>query len=108
MKKKTNALLAEAIFLAKKNKLDELASAIAVPTRMQAAVNLDKLNNVKSEIIIVAGKVLSSGDIKKKVKVYALAFSERAEEKLKKAGCETVKILDALRKGEKIKGEIIK
>ena len=108
MKKKTNEYLVETIFLAKKTGLLELAGALAVPTRMQASINLDKLNNVKSDAAIVPGKVLSNGSIGKKIKIYALGFSEKAKEKLKKAGCEHKTILEALKKGEKLKGEIVK
>lgn len=107
MKKKTNPALAEAIFIAKKINA-EIAAAIAVPTRQQAKVNVGRLNEVKGDVAIVAGKVLSSGEINKKLKVYALGFSEKAEEKLKKAGCDCKKIIDALKKGEKLKGEIIR
>ena len=112
MKKKTNSYLVETIFLAKKNNL-ELASALSVPSRQQAAVNLTEINGSKSEIVLIPGKVLSGGEIesKKSLKVYALGFSEKAIEKLKKAGCETKTILEALKnlkKGEKLKGEILK
>ena len=108
LKQKTNSLLAEAIFIAKKNNLKEIASAIACPTKRQAKVNVGRLNEIKADVVIIPGKVLSSGDIKKKMKVYALSFSKVAEEKLKKAGCEYKTILEALKKDNKLKGEIIK
>ena len=107
MKKKTDSELAEAIYLAKKSN-HELAAAISVPTRNQAKVNIDKIAKSGKEVLIVPGKVLSLGEIDKKVKVYALRFSAVASEKLKKAGCETKKIIDALHAGEEIKGEILK
>lgn len=107
MKRKTNPQLAETIFLAKKANL-EIASEIAVPSRMQAAVNLDKLNNAKTTEVIIPGKVLGGGNLSKKLTVYALAFSESAREKLKKSGCQAITLLDALKKNLKLKGEIIK
>jgi large subunit ribosomal protein L18e len=109
MRKKTNTALAEAIFLAKKSGNLELAKALSVPTRKQAAVNVGKLNDVKKDSIIIPGKVLSSGNLKsgKKIKIYAINFSEKAEEKLKKAGCTCELIFNSLKKGEKINGEII-
>lgn len=107
MNNKTNIVLAETIFLAKKNNLLEIASAISVPARKLASVNLERINHSKSDVIIVPGKVLSNGEIAKKIKVYALGYSKTAKEKLKKAGCECKTILEALKKGEKIKGEII-
>jgi large subunit ribosomal protein L18e len=107
MRKKSNSILAETIFLAKKNKLLPLASALSVPARKQSSVNISRINNAKNEVVIVPGKVLSDGEIEKKVKVYALNFSEKAKEKLKKAGCEYKTLLEALKKGEKLNGEIM-
>jgi large subunit ribosomal protein L18e len=107
LKQKTNTSLAEAIFLAKKNGMIELASALSIPSRRQAAVNMGRLNKAKSDTVIIPGKLLSLGETNKKVKVYALKFSEQAKEKLKKAGCEYKTILEALKKGEKLKGEIM-
>jgi ribosomal protein L18E len=107
LSKKTNSSLATAIFLAKKLGNLELAGAMSIPNRRQASVNVGKFNQAKSDTIIVPGKVLSLGEINKKVKVYALKFSKQAEEKLKKAGCEYKTILEALKKGEKLKGEIM-
>jgi large subunit ribosomal protein L18e len=107
MKKKTNVLLAEAIYLAKKKNLLELAEAISVSTRKQASINLNQIENLKSAEIIVPGKVLGSGEINRKVKLYAFGFTEEAKKKLKKAGCEFKTIYESLKKGEKLKGEIL-
>ena len=108
MKNKKNVYLAEAIYLAKKMGLIELATAISVPTRMHADINVGDIEDSKSDVIIVPGKVLASGNIKRKAKIYAFGFSQQAMEKLQKAGCECRIILDALKKNEKIKGEILK
>ena len=107
MRHKTNPYLAEMLFLIKKDN-QELASLIAVPSRKRIEVNLDQLNQAKTKEVIVPGKVLSSGNMDKKIKIYAIAFSEQAKEKLKSAGCETLILLDALRKNPKLKAEIIK
>ena len=114
MKRKTKTILEETIFLAKKNNL-ELASELSVPTRQLAAVNLSKINEAKAEVVLIPGKVLSSGEIEaskgSKKRIYALGFSENAREKLKKSGIEFKTILEALKslkKGEKLKGEILK
>ena len=71
-----------------------------------------KLNEAKEDVIFVPGKVLNSGEFTsgKKLKVYALGFSEKAKEKLKKAGCDCklfIEVLKSLKKGDKLKGEII-
>lgn len=107
LRKKTNAVLVETILLAKKPH-PEIASALSIPARMQAKINVEALNNSKSDVVIIPGKVLSGGELSKKMKVYALGFSEKAAEKLKKAGCEYKTILEALKNGDKLKGEIIK
>jgi large subunit ribosomal protein L18e len=107
MRHKTNPYLAETIFLAKKNNL-EIASLIAVPSRRRVEVNLDRLNEAKTTEIIIPGKVLGSGNISKKITIYALNFSEQAKEKLKKAGCTCILLLDAFKKNTRLKGEIIK
>lgn len=107
MQKKNSSVLVETIFLAKKNNLINLAKAISVSTRRQAKVSLEKINNTEAKEVIIPGKVLSNGEINKKIKVYALGFSEKAKEKLKKAGCEYKIILEALQKKEKLNGEIL-
>jgi len=110
MKNKTNPILAQAIFISKKHQ-PELAKELSKPTRKQAKVNVGRLNEAKSSEVIIPGKVLSLGEINKKLKVYALGYSETAKEKLKKAGCEIKTIIEglkSLKKGEKLKGEIIK
>jgi large subunit ribosomal protein L18e len=107
MQQKTNPFLAETLLLAKKGN-QELASLLAVPSRQRREVNLDQLNDAKTSEVIVPGKVLGSGNITKKLTVYAVAFSEQAKEKLKKAGCSAVLLLDALKKNLKLKAEIIK
>ena len=47
---------------------------------------------------MVPGKVLSQGEISKKIKVVALSFSEKAKEKLLKANCEILSILEEIKK----------
>lgn len=107
MRHKTNPYLAELLFLTKKNN-QEIGSLIAVPSRQRIEVNIDQLNEAKGKEVVVPGKVLSSGNIDKKITVYAMAFSEQAKEKLKKAGCDAILLIDALRKNPKLKAEIIK
>ncbi len=110
MRKKTNPELAEAIFLAKKHNLKDIGSAISVSSKMQAKVNLEKINHAKEDSVIIPGKVLGGGEIEKgkKIKIYALGFSESAEDKLKKAGVYYEKILHALRENNKLNGKILR
>jgi large subunit ribosomal protein L18e len=107
LKRKTNSVLVETIILAKASN-QELAGALAAPSRNRAKVNVDAIQKNKSETIIVPGKVLSSGEISRKAKVYALGFSEKAEEKLKNAGCTYSTILEELKKNPKLKGAILR
>jgi large subunit ribosomal protein L18e len=111
MQNKTNSELVDTIFLAKKTGNIEIASEVSMPARQLAAVNITQIAEAKEDTIIVPGKVLSNGEIEKKKTIYALGYSEKAREKLKKAGCETYKILDGLKKlkgSDKMKGEIVK
>ena len=103
MRGKRNPILVEAIMLAKKANNLELAKRLSRSTRKQLSVNLGELNEIKEDKIVVVGRVLGGGDIKKKITIYALGFSEQAKQKLKKAGCETKTIKQAIgEKGVKI------
>jgi len=103
MRRKRNPILVEAIMLAKKANNLELARKLSTSTRKQIQINLTQLNELKEDKIIIIGRVLGGGDIKKKMSIYALGFSEQAKEKLKKAGCEMKTIKQAIgEKGVKI------
>ncbi len=103
-RKKTNPELVKTIHLAKKNNHLTLANKLSGPTRRQARVNLNVLNELSEKNIIIAGKILGEGDIKKKMSIAALGFSKQAKEKLKKAGCETKTILKELEDNPTLKG----
>ena len=62
------------------------------------------LNKMKEDKIAVVGKVLGSGDINRKISVYALGYSTQAQEKLKKAGCEIKTIKQEIEKNTKLTG----
>ena len=100
-KKKTNPDLIETIQSAKKNeKWLEVASLLSTPRRKRINLNLSKIDeNVKEgDIIVVPGKVLSQGEITKKIKIVALGFSEMAKEKLLNAKCEVILLLNEIKK----------
>jgi large subunit ribosomal protein L18e len=109
IKKKINKELVDTIILAKKSEAwREVASILSGSRRNRKVVNLDQLNKVeKAETIIVPGKVLSQGEITKKIKVAALTFSEKAKEKLLKAGCEVVLLEEEIKKNKDAKGVIV-
>ena len=62
--------------------------------RRTAEVNLSSINRyaVADETILVPGKVLSNGELDKKVNVVALKFSAKAQEKIESAGGECISI----------------
>jgi large subunit ribosomal protein L18e len=62
----------------------EIAEHLSVPRRRHITVNLSRLNRFakKNEVIAVPGKVLSAGEIDHSITVAALAFSEKAKEKV--------------------------
>lgn len=104
VKRKTNPELVETIELAKKNNQLELAKKLSGPTRLQSKVNIEDLNKLKESKVVVAGRVLSQGEIKRKIEIAALGFSEGAKEKLKKAGCEIKTIKQELESNKKLEG----
>ena len=99
LRKKTNSELVKTIIAAKKNKMWlEVAGILSGSRKKQANINLEDLNKVKdSEIIVVPGKVLSQGEISKKLKIVALNFSEKAKEKILKSGGEVLSILEEIK-----------
>ena len=104
MKRKRNPQLVETIELAKKNNLLDLAKKLSTSTKLQSKINLEELDKLKENKFIIAGKVLGSGDINREISISALAFSESAKEKLKKAGCEINTIKQEIEKNSKLPG----
>jgi len=86
-RKKRNIELIETISLAKKNpNWIEIAHLLSKPTKQRICLNLEKINNFskEKETIVVPGKVLSPGEINKKIKIVAFGFSNKTKEKLTK------------------------
>ena len=80
-------------------------------TRKYAAVNLFDIDKQVSvgDTVLILGKVLSSGDISKKIRVCALSFSVAALQKIKKAKSEAVLIAEEIKSNPKAEGiKIIK
>lgn len=107
VQRKTNSGLVETIVAGKKAKgWLEVAGVLAGPRKNHRNANIEDIDKFAkdSETIVVCGKVLSQGEIGKKVKVVALKFSDRAKEKLLKAKCEVVLIKDEIKKNPEAKG----
>jgi len=107
LRKKKNQELVETILASKKNdKWVEISGMISGPRRNRIDVNLTDLNKESKDgdKMLVPGKVLSQGEIDKKIKVVALGFSERAREKLLKKGCEVKSILEEIKSNPSAEG----
>lgn len=100
-KKKTNPELVGTILSAKKNEAwKRVAEILSSPRKNKREENLTKINTEakEGEIIVVPGKVLSMGELNKKIKVVALSFSKGAEEKILKANSTISTIVDEIKK----------
>jgi large subunit ribosomal protein L18e len=66
----------------------DIAKRLEKPRRNYAAVNLSKINRHtnSNDTVLIAGKVLASGDIDHSVTVAALGFSGQAMSKINAAG----------------------
>lgn len=75
------------------------------PTRQRRTVNLYKINKYAKdgETVLVPGKVLSVGDLDKKVDVVAYQFSNAAKEKILKNNGNVMSINELLAKNPEAK-----
>ena len=107
LQRKTNALLVKTIISAKKNdKWLKVAEILSGPRKNIVNLNLKRIDEESKtgETIVVPGKVLSQGEITKKIKIAALSFSEKAKEKLLKSKSEILNILEEIKKNPEAKG----
>ena len=106
-KKKTNLNLVKTIYEGKKNKAWlEVAGILASPVRNKKNLNIGEIEKKAeaSKVVVIPGKVLSSGEIAKKIKIVALSFSEKAKTKIQKAGSTTSTILEEIKLNPEAKG----
>jgi len=75
-----------------------LAEKLAKPKNLYAEVNVSKIEKFASpnELVIVPGKVLGGGEIKKPIKVAALSFSGSARKKILEAKGECYSLSELL------------
>jgi len=71
-----------------------VAKQIKRPTRISKKINLERIERhiKEGEIVLVPGKVLSGGELTKKVIVAAFKFSGKAREKINKTGGKAMSI----------------
>ena len=107
LKRKTNSELVETVIACKKNlKWIEVAGILASLSKNKAILNLDYINKEAKEgdVIIVPGKVLSMGELNKKIKVVALNASKTAIEKITNSKSTFVTILEEIKLNPDAKG----
>lgn len=110
LKRKTNPFIKETICLAlKHNAWLPLAKKLSGPTANQISINLDELESKlkDKDTAVIAGKVLSKGELTKKVKLVALSFSAKAKEKLAKAKIQFSTISEEISSNPEAKGVIV-
>ena len=83
-----------------------IASLLSGPRRRRTAINLDEIEKATKEgdSVLVPGKVLSQGEINKKIAIIAFGFSEKAKERLLKTKSQAITILEEIKKNPSAKG----
>ena len=113
MQKKNSTELVNTIIAAKKNKSwIKIAGILSGPRKNRANLNLEEIDKKvdtlkgtsEGEIVVIPGKVLSQGNVNKKIKIVALNFSDKAKEKLLKSKCEVLNIIEEIKKNPEGKG----
>ena len=81
----------------------DIALRLEKSSKNWPVVNLDKINRFigEKETAIIPGKVLSNGELTKKVTISAWSFSEKAQEKIKKAGAKHLSIEELMKHNPK-------
>jgi len=107
--KKGNQALVEAIRAAKKTDSDfwlRVAGILSGPRRARSVINLNDVEKATKEgdSVVFPGKVLSQGEISKKIALIALDFSEKAREKLLKNKAHVTEIGEEIKKNPDAKG----
>lgn len=107
LERKTDTLLVETIIASKKNKAwNPIAAILSGPRRNRLNINIGNISRVgkEGEVLAVPGKVLSQGELKKKMKIIAFAFSESAKKKILDARGETELIINEIKKNPDARG----
>jgi large subunit ribosomal protein L18e len=104
--KKTNPTLISLIQQLKKQSIEkdvsiwkDIALRLEKPSKNWAKVNLNRISKYtnEKEIALIPGKVLSDGELTKKVSVAAWSFSEKAQDKITKVGGKYLSIEELLK-----------
>ena len=107
---KTNPQLTDLIHNLKKqaNEKDvmlwkDIALRLEKSNKNWPVVNLDRISKYvnEKETALIPGKVLSDGTLTKKINIAAWSFSDKATEKIKKAGGKTLSIEELMKNNPK-------
>jgi len=81
----------------------DIALRLEKPSSKWPGVNLDRISRYinEKETALIPGKVLSTGNLTKKVSIAAWSFSEKSQEKIKKAGGKYISIEELLKSNPK-------
>ena len=81
----------------------DIALRLEKSSKNWPVVNLDRISRYTGdkETALIPGKVLSDGNLTKKISIAAWSFSDKAEEKIKKAGGKTLTINDLVKANPK-------
>ena len=104
---KLNALIVELKSKARETPLwKRVASDLEKPSRQRRQVNLYKLNRhaKDGEVMLVPGKVLSLGDLDKKITVAAFNYSAAAKKKIEDKQGSALTIAELFKKNPQAKG----
>lgn len=87
---------------------NDIAERLERSSKNWTEVNIGKIERYikEKEIALIPGKVLSSGELTKKITVAAWSFSQKAREKIEKAGGRCVSITELVK--ENPKGENVR
>jgi len=105
--RKTSPVLVETLSEARKSKeWNEVAKLLSGPSRNLQSKNLFEIEKETKEgdTVVVVGKVLSKGELTKKIRLCAFAISKKAAEKAKESKTEVVSILEEIKKNPKAEG----
>jgi large subunit ribosomal protein L18e len=106
-RRKTNRYIVETVKEALKNKAwEEMAHLASTSSRKYPSFNLGQIDRAAKDgdTIVIPGKVLSQGEVTKKIKICSLSISQQAKDKLKKSKTEYSTILDEIKSNTTAKG----
>ncbi len=108
-RKRSPVLVKTLIVLKKKSGWDRIANLASLPRRKRIEKNLDEIDKIAKEgdTVVIPGKVLGGGMIKKKIRVCALSFSLEAVRKLKEMKCEIVSLESELKTNPQYRGVLV-